>query len=153
MATVVSQTQPHTHMRSRSKSTFGFTSNRSSKSNRSVPKMDLKETTREKLAKRLSSKADPLVAMSETEPGKFSITSWFIFIIPWRDLLCLGICLCWRLVSTVIAVAAIGEHSELGSLSGVQHKDIYGNMIGMYLEIEWICVMWLLTACSWAGPL
>ncbi|GJC80196.1 uncharacterized protein ColLi_03034 [Colletotrichum liriopes] len=49
--------------------TFSFQSNKSHKSSGSHPKIDLHESHQEKEAKRLHSKADPTVAMSEAEPS------------------------------------------------------------------------------------
>ncbi|GKT42371.1 uncharacterized protein ColSpa_02552 [Colletotrichum spaethianum] len=64
------QKQPQSpHRRPR---TFSFQSNKSHKSHKSSgshPKIDLHETHQEKEAKRLHSKADPTVAMSEAEPS------------------------------------------------------------------------------------
>lgn len=58
---------PHRRSKSRPR-TFSFQSNKSHKSSGSHPKIDLHETPEEKEAKRLHSKADPTVAMSEAEP-------------------------------------------------------------------------------------
>ncbi|OBR15302.1 hypothetical protein CH63R_00482 [Colletotrichum higginsianum IMI 349063] len=61
------QKQPQSpHRRPR---TFSFQSNRSHKSSGSHHKIDLHESHQEKEAKRLHSKADPTVAMSEAEPS------------------------------------------------------------------------------------
>ncbi|KAK1536141.1 hypothetical protein CPAR01_09683 [Colletotrichum paranaense] len=59
---------PHRRSKSRPR-TFSFQSNKSHKSSGSHPKIDLHETPEEKEAKRLHSKADPTVAMSEAEPS------------------------------------------------------------------------------------
>jgi len=55
--------------RPRAKSSFSFRSNSSHKSNGSVGKADLHESHEEKAAQRLTSKADPRLAMSEEEPS------------------------------------------------------------------------------------
>lgn len=60
-------------VRPRSKSNFSFRSNKSHKSEGSAgkidySKIDLQETHDEKQFKRLQSKADPTLAMSEAEP-------------------------------------------------------------------------------------
>ncbi|KAI9812426.1 MAG: hypothetical protein M1827_004657 [Pycnora praestabilis] len=66
------QSQPQ--QRPRSKSTFSFRSNKSSKSNGSDPKVDLTENAKEKQQRRLTtSKADPRLAMSEAEPSAIAL--------------------------------------------------------------------------------
>ncbi|KAI9745130.1 MAG: hypothetical protein M1818_001408 [Claussenomyces sp. TS43310] len=55
--------------RPRSKSAFSFHSDKSHKSSGSQGKIDLHESHMEKESKRLRSKADPLLAMSEAEPS------------------------------------------------------------------------------------
>ncbi|KAF6808264.1 hypothetical protein CMUS01_13936 [Colletotrichum musicola] len=65
------QTQPQSPQQRHSKSrprTFSFQSNKSHKSSGSNHKIELHETPEEKEAKRLHTKADPTVAMSEAEP-------------------------------------------------------------------------------------
>ncbi|KAH6675492.1 hypothetical protein B0J14DRAFT_652343 [Halenospora varia] len=55
--------------RPRTKSTFSFRSNHSHKSSNSSNKVDLHETHQEKEAKRLQTKADPSMAITEAEPS------------------------------------------------------------------------------------
>ncbi|KAF9879794.1 hypothetical protein CkaCkLH20_02605 [Colletotrichum karsti] len=62
------QQEQQRHPRSRPR-TFSFQSNKSHKSSGSTGKIDLHETTEEKEARRLHTKADPTVAMSEAEPS------------------------------------------------------------------------------------
>ncbi|TDZ38390.1 Uncharacterized protein CTRI78_v010862 [Colletotrichum trifolii] len=59
---------PQRNSKSRQR-TFSFQSNRSHKSSGSSQKNDLHETPAEKEARRLHSKADPTIAMSEAEPS------------------------------------------------------------------------------------
>lgn len=56
-------------LRPRSKSGFSFHSHKSDESSGSLPKVDLHETPREKASRRLSTKADPRLAISEAEPS------------------------------------------------------------------------------------
>ncbi|KAJ3955241.1 hypothetical protein N0V92_008236 [Colletotrichum tropicale] len=70
----IPQSQSHSSQnqqrRSRSRPrTFSFQSNKSHKSSGSSHKIDFHETPEEKEAKRLHTKADPTVAMSEAEPS------------------------------------------------------------------------------------
>ncbi|KAK4175107.1 hypothetical protein QBC36DRAFT_312312 [Triangularia setosa] len=71
-----------------------------SSNNQKADKLDLHETSAEKDAKRLHSKADPTLAMQEAEP----------------DL-------------SVPAQVAANEASSLAPLRSIQHKDLYGNPI------------------------
>lgn len=48
---------------------FGGSSHKSHKSSGSVPKVDLLESPREKMARRITGKADPSVAIREDQPG------------------------------------------------------------------------------------
>lgn len=61
--------------RPRAKTSSGF-SLHSHKSSGSGQKLDLTESHREKEAKRLHSKADPSLAMTEAEPCEYSFKSW-----------------------------------------------------------------------------
>lgn len=57
--------------RTRSKSMLSFGSVRSRKSSAgSVTKIDLTETAKEKSSRKMTSKADPTMAMNEAQPGK-----------------------------------------------------------------------------------
>lgn len=62
--------QQRPSQRPRSKSGFSFRSHKSHDSFGSGPKVDIQETSREKAARRLSSKADPRLAMFEAQPCK-----------------------------------------------------------------------------------
>lgn len=48
---------------------FGSSSHKSHKSSGSVPKVDMVESPREKMARRITGKADPSVAIREDQPG------------------------------------------------------------------------------------
>ncbi|KFZ04197.1 hypothetical protein V502_10333 [Pseudogymnoascus sp. VKM F-4520 (FW-2644)] len=63
------QAQQRPSLRPRSKSGFSFRSHKSHDSYGSGPKMEIQETPREKAARRLSTKADPRLAMSEAQPS------------------------------------------------------------------------------------
>jgi hypothetical protein len=69
--TATSQQKPAAQ--SRKSRSFSFRSDKSLGSN--SHKVDLHETSAEKEAKRLHSKADPTLAMNEAEPGAFTL-SW-----------------------------------------------------------------------------
>jgi hypothetical protein len=62
-----------TAQRPRSKSILSFGSN---KSGDSGGKIDLTETAKEKSSRRMTSKADPTLAMNELQPGKPSWARW-----------------------------------------------------------------------------
>lgn len=106
--------------RPRSKSSFSFRSDRSHKSSGSVTKIDLTETHQEKQSRRLTSKADPTLAMNEAEP----CTS--------HDLTAI------RVTYTETAAIAINQSSMLAPLRAIQHLDAVGNPIGSFI----IAILW-----------
>ncbi|OAF58470.1 hypothetical protein VC83_05050 [Pseudogymnoascus destructans] len=63
------QAQQRPSLRPRSRSGFSFRSHKSQDSYGSTPKVEIQETPREKAARRLSTKADPRLAMSEAQPS------------------------------------------------------------------------------------
>jgi hypothetical protein len=107
-----------THQQSHSKSrTLSFQSQKSHKSHKSSgskEKVVLHETHAEKEARRLHSKADPSLAISEDEPCKCNIKLRQRVV---------------RLTLSIIAVVAMTQ-SSLAPLRAITHKDPLGNPIG-----------------------
>jgi hypothetical protein len=75
----------------------------------------LHETSAEKEARRLHSKADPTLAMQEAEPCEQPALEFDSV----------------RLLTTLAAEVAATVKSSLASLRNIQHKDAFGNPIGM----------------------
>jgi len=63
----------HEHDRPRSKSMMSFHSHRSTKSDGSGPKIDLTETSAEKASRRIHTKADPSLAITELQPSTIAM--------------------------------------------------------------------------------
>lgn len=92
---------------------FSFRSDKSRGSG-SNHKVDLHETSAEKEAKRLHSKADPTFAMQEAEPCKRP---------------CLNLPDPAPLLTYITAAVAATVKSSLAPLRSIQHKDVFGNPI------------------------
>lgn len=99
---------------------FSFKSEKSHKSHKSGDSghhHHNSETSAEKESKRLHSKADPTLAISEAEPGLSFYYNILIDVTCWREY--------------VAAVAQMmGGDRALKPLSSIQHKDANGNPIG-----------------------
>jgi hypothetical protein len=110
--------------RPRAKSGFSFRSNHSRKSSGSSGhKIDLHETHEEKQSRRLTTKADPSMAITEAEPCE---SNWRIASTPHYGL---------RLTICTAAVAS-GVRSSLAPIRAIQHRDNQGNPIGWLLQVR-----------------
>jgi len=110
--------------RPNSKSGFSFHSHKSHESSGSASKIDLTETSREKASRRLSTKADPRLAMSEAEPcmSQECENNWSFNIASTN--------------STVAAIAS-DHSSSLAPLRAIQHRDINGIPIGSFSHVQY----------------
>jgi len=104
--------------RERAKSSFSFRSNHSHKSSGSG--QNLHETHEEKQSRRLTTKADPSMAITEAEPCEFN---------PVRASFVATSALLSRLTFIIAAVAS-GVKSSLAPIRAIQHRDSQGNPIG-----------------------
>lgn len=106
---------------------LSFRSNKSAmshRSNNSLSKQDLKETSADKEKGRLKSKADPTMAINEAEPCMSSRTVIHSFLIP-------PPLPCTRRNANVWKASVASNHlTNLGSLRTIQHRDHQGNLIG-----------------------
>ncbi len=105
--------QQRPSQRPRKSRTFSFRSDKSQGSSGNH-KIDLHETSAEKEAKRLHSKADPTLAMQEAEPCKQRA-----FRIP-----------LWIVAKFSTAEVAATVKSSMAPLRSIQHRDSLGNPIG-----------------------
>jgi hypothetical protein len=96
---------------------FSFHSDKSHKSSGSKPKIDYKETHKEKEAHRIHTHADPNAAISAMQPCEFHV-SRSLDIVP-------------VLMNENAATDAL-ESSNMQSLRAIQHKDRFGNPIGQF---------------------
>lgn len=127
---------PRTHSRS-----FSF---RSDKSGGSKGKDDLTESPKDKQRRdsiwKATSKANPNAAMNEAQPGG----TFFCHLHPPSLGLGSAVIIAMAVISqsskgslanAYPEVNAILEENTLTPLRGVQHKDVYGNIISMYSAV------------------
>jgi hypothetical protein len=118
------QQERPSQQRPRAKSGFSFRSNHSHKSSGSSGhKIDLHETHEEKQSRRLTTKADPSMAITEAEPCEYN---WRIFSSLTARL---------RLMIYIAAVAS-EVRSSLAPIRAIQHRDNQGNPIGWFIYIH-----------------
>jgi hypothetical protein len=108
--------------RPRAKSGFSFRSNHSHKSSGSSGhKIDLHETHEEKQSRRLTTKADPSMAITEAEPCECNIALLDTLLVR------LGLMF-------YVAAVASGVRSSLAPIRAIQHRDNQGNPIGWFIQ-------------------
>jgi hypothetical protein len=117
------QQQRPDQQRPRAKSGFSFRSNHSHKSSGSSGhKIDLHETHEEKQSRRLTTKADPSMAITEAEPCEYNLAH-------------LDTSLVRLSLMFYTAAVASGVRSSLAPIRAIQHRDNQGNPIGWFIEI------------------